>query len=339
MKILQIKEHSKFDNITSEEIIKPLSLDFSCSDNEIKFLKLNPNFETTYFIGIDWLVENKVALVVEPKIEKLDYLKMFMECFNNDLISKDLSRIYKIYFNKKPIELSTSKFELTPLMVIHFLNILNNIVKRGLKKDYIRVENNLQSKVKGKILFNKTLKTNIFKGRKDRNYCNYQEYSNDCIENQILKKALLFVNAYLTKHFQQDKELLHSLNYCLGAFADVSEDVEVKRIKQFKINPLYKEYSEALRLAKMIFQRFSYSITEVVKVRDNKIPPFYIDMSLLFELFVFSKLRKEFGRNILYQSKGRYGYTDFLKIDEKIIIDTKYKLKYDEKTSREPLRR
>jgi 5-methylcytosine-specific restriction enzyme subunit McrC len=328
MQVLQIKEHSRFDNKTIEDIIKPLALDFSCNEGEIKYLKLNSNFETSYFIGIDWLIEKEIALMVAPKINNLDYLKMFMECFNHDEISKDISCIYKIYHNKKAIELKSNTFELTPLIIVHFLNTLINIVKRGLKKDYIKVEDNLQSKIKGKILFNRSLKINNFKGRNDRNFCNYQEYSINCIENQILKKALLFVSSYLKKHFKQDRTLFNSLNYCIGAFSDINEDIDITKIKQFKINPLYKEYSEALRLAKMIFKRFSYSINEINKIDNNKTPPFYIDMSLLFELYVFSKLRKEFGRNILYQSKGRFGNTDFLKTDEKIIIDTKYKPKY-----------
>jgi hypothetical protein len=338
MELLSIKEHSRFDNDTIEKKIKPRNLDFSCNENDVKFLKLNSNYETSYFIGVDWLLESEIAIMVEPKINDLDYLKMFMECFNHEEISKDLNRIYKIHFNKKAVQLNSNKFEITPLLIIHFLNTINQIVKRGLKKDYIRVENNLQSKIKGKIVFNRSLRLNNFKGRKDRNFCSYQEYSIDCIENQILKKALNFVDSYLKKHFKHEQKLLNSLNYCLSAFSGISEIVEISRIKKFKINPLFKEYREALSLAKMIFQRFSYSINEVNKNSENSVPPFHIDMSLLFELFVFSKLRSKYGKVILYQSKGKYGYTDFLKTDEKIIIDAKYKPKYNEEYGIEDIR-
>jgi 5-methylcytosine-specific restriction enzyme subunit McrC len=102
------------------------------------------------------------------------------------------------------------------------------------------------------------------------------------------------------------------------------------KIKQFKINALYKEYAEGLRLAKMVLQKFSYSIVETNTKDSNKIPPFYIDMSLLFELYVYGKLKQEFGNKITYQVQGSYGKVDFLRIDEKLIIDTKYKTYYSE---------
>lgn len=324
MKILKIKEHKTFDS-SDREILKSLSLDFSCGKDEVKFLKLNPNFETSYFIGVDWLKLEHCALVVSPKIEGLNYLEMFMTCFNNSDISQELKKIYKINFDDKPIQLETNPFELTPLIVIHFLNIVREIVKKGLKKDYIRVEDNLQLKIKGKILFSKSLKLNNFRGRTDRNYCNYQEYSVDCFENRLLKKALIFVQTYLNKHFKTQKPLLNTVNYALSAFSDVSDDIEIIKIKQFRINALYKEYAEGLRLAKMVLQKFSYSIIETNKKEDNKVPPFYIDMSLLFELYVYSKLKKAFGKKIIYQAKGNYGNVDFLDIDEKLVIDTSIK--------------
>lgn len=328
MKILQIKEHKTFESEEDREILKSLSLDFSCEKGEVKFLKLNTNFETSYFIGVDWLKSEHCALMVSPKIEGLNYLQMFMTCFNNPEISGELKRIYKINFDDKPIVLETNPFELTPLIVIHFLNVVREIVKKGLKKDYIRIEDNLQSKIKGKIVFSKSLKLNNFKGRTDRNYCNFQEYSIDCFENRLLKKALNFVQFYLNKHYKTQKNLLNTLNYVFSAFSDVSDDIDLNKIKQFKINALYKEYAEGLRLAKMVLQKFSYSIIETNKKDDNKIPPFYIDMSLLFELYVYSKLKQEFEKNIIYQAGGKYGDTDFLKLDEKLIIDTKYKPQY-----------
>lgn len=331
MKVLKIKEHKKFELKEDRETLQSLSLDFSCEKQEVKFLKLDPNFETSYFIGLDWLIPNQCALMVYPKIENLDYLQMFMTCFNNPEICEDLKKIYKIKFGEPPINLETNPFELTPLIVFHFLNVVKDIVKKGLKKDYIRIEDNLQSKVKGKIVFSKSLKLNNFKGRTDRSYCNYQEYSVDCFENRLLKKALVFVRLYLNKHFKQNTELLYTLNYVFSAFADVSDEIDYYKIKNLKINALYKEYGEGLRLAQMVLKKFSYSLTETNEKESKEIPPFYIDMSLLFELYVYSKLKQEFGNQISYQSKGKYGNTDFLKIDEKLIIDSKYKPKYTEK--------
>ncbi|MDR0926657.1 MAG: McrC family protein [Ignavibacteria bacterium] len=68
-------------------------------------------------------------------------------------------------------------------------------------------------------------------------------------------------------------------------------------------------------------------------------------MSKLFELYVYS-LRETYGTTILYQlsdegkrqTHGKYGDVDFLKTDEKLIIDTKYKPKYNEEYKIEDIR-
>jgi 5-methylcytosine-specific restriction enzyme subunit McrC len=39
-------------------------------------------------------------------------------------------------------------------------------------------------------------------------------------------------------------------------------------------------------------------------------------------------LKEEYPKDILYQPHGKYGNVDFLKTDEKLIIDTKYKKTY-----------
>ena len=203
MKLIQIQEFEKIDDRIIEQDIRPLNLIFSKEKNDIKFLNLNSNYKASYYIGLDWLSEKKqLSLLIKPKIDDLDYLKMFMECFKHQEVSKRLPKIYKIYFNKNAITIKSNPFELTPLLIIHFLNRVKEIVKKGLKKDYIRVEENLQSKIKGKVLFNQSLKMNNFKGRFDRNYCNYQEYSINCFENQIVKKTLRFIQVYINKYYK-----------------------------------------------------------------------------------------------------------------------------------------
>ena len=54
-------------------------------------------------------------------------------------------------------------------------------------------------------------------------------------------------------------------------------------------------------------------------------------MSLLYEHYVLGALRKAYGPKILYQAKAATGYPDFLFKDtsQPMILDTKYKLRYD----------
>ena len=121
-------------------------------------------------------------------------------------------------------------------------------------------------------------------------------------------------------------------NKILHAFEDISDNISYPQIKKLKVNSLYKEYVEAIDLAKKIMQKFGYSFANTdnnEKENQKELSPFWIDMSKLFELYVYSLLRDEFKKTIKYQKQGYYGQPDFLDIDNRLIVDTKYKKYYN----------
>ncbi len=296
---------------------------------ELKYLGINKELEANYYVGLSWLIENELAIAITPKIKDVDFLKIFMNCFNCQIASKMIGDIYYIDFNKPKIKFEITLFEITPLLILHFLSLVIKIAQKGLKRNYIQTEGNLKNKIKGKHLINVNSKLNVFKGRIDRNYCRFQDYSIDCIENRIIKKALSFVSSYINYRFKQFNNLIPALNYCLSAFKSVSDNIDNRQIKQIRINPLYRDYKEAIKLSQMILKRFSYSIDETNKETEH-FHPFWINMPLLFEIYVLSLLKTAYSNNIIYQVTGHKNVkVDFMKIDENIIIDAKYKKIYD----------
>ena len=123
-----------------------------------------------------------------------------------------------------------------------------------------------------------------------------------------------------------------TINYCTPAFERVSDEVNLHELKAVKRNSFYKEYQEALKLSKIILKRFGYHISEIDNSTVEKIsvPPFWIDMSKLFELYVLGLLKDKYGDKILFQAQGSYGNPDYLLIDEiePLIIDAKYRPAY-----------
>jgi 5-methylcytosine-specific restriction enzyme subunit McrC len=162
-------------------------------------------------------------------------------------------------------------------------------------------------------------------------FCRFQEYSTNCLENKLLKKTLLFAQRYIAKYLNNYKILSQKTNHFLSVFENISNEISISEIKRIKINSLYREYTEAIDLAKQILRYFGYSLKKIDKDKsvERKMPPFYIDMSILFEIYVYSLLSDCYGEEIIYHSRGTYGEVDFLKKDEKLIIDTKYKKLYD----------
>lgn len=289
--------------------------------------------KTSYFIGACWLEQNQLALQIEPKIQNLDFLKMFLKCFEHPKVSKELSSIYKIDFKQPKISLEGNNFEITPLLIVHFLQVVKAIVKKGLKKGYYPVRKNLNAKVKGKINIANTLKHNVFKAQNHKTICDYQEFGIDCLQNRLLKKALKFVQSYLAKStINTDENLKHTLAYCLAPFALVGDEIDIRTIKLFKNNAFFKEYTQGLNLAKMILKNFAYNLQNAKQQKQT--PPFWIDMSLLFELYVYALLLE--NNKVEFQEKGNYGKVDFL-IDD-MIVDAKYKPQYKNEYDIEDIR-
>lgn len=301
---------------------------------ELKVSQGNVRLHTNYYVGIDWLKKNETAIYVAPKLneetKETDYFKMLFSCMKHPEIAVYSQDLCEIKFDEPYIEINQKQDLITPLLMIRYLQVLKSVVRKGLKKSYYRVEQNLSSKIKGKVLVSKTLKKNILRNRPNKTICNFEVYGIDSIENKILKCALKFVEFYLAKYRQFSDCFLPHLSFCKPAFYEVDDShFDLNLIKKIKINAFFKEYKEALDLAEMIMKRFGYNIREIDK-KVVRVPPFWIDMPKLFELYVLGLLKEQYGSKIHFQAKGNYGEPDFLLIteSEKMVIDTKYKRIY-----------
>lgn len=285
----------------------------------------------SYYIGVDWIPKTKQTLVITPKIESVSYVKMFTHCLNcnNRAVHEAISEIYYIDIDKDFIKIRANDFEITPLLIAHFITLVKNITKNGLKQGYSFEESNISNGIKGKLLFNQQIKQNVCRQRETHNYCRYMVYNTDCKENRLLKKALLYSKRYIELlHESNNTDLFSTLKYDLSCFNSISSDISTQEIRQMHINPLYNGYAEALKIARLIIKRFGYDITSINKDADILVPPFRIDMSKLYEVYVYSKLIEQIP-DIEYQASGKYGEIDFLSKSEKLLIDAKYKLIYN----------
>ena len=149
--------------------------------------------KTSYFVGVDWITDN-VAIQVRPKVEVesdyIDYLKMLTEALKESENTKHLDGLLTIDFNAKPISLEEKEDLLSPFIVAQFLMTLKKAVRKGLRQSYYLVTENLNAKIKGKILIGKNVCKNLSSGNRIDQFCQYQEYGINSEENKILKKAL-----------------------------------------------------------------------------------------------------------------------------------------------------
>jgi 5-methylcytosine-specific restriction enzyme subunit McrC len=303
-----------------------------------KFLGINQDYNASYYIGACWLIKNELAVSVIPKIKNIDFITMFISALevNTAKESDYFSQCYGIMFNEPQIETTEQLNQLTPLLILHYISLLDKLVKRGLKKDYIIKEDNLKSKVKGRIMFSRHLRKNTFQQRYDRTYCQFQEHTENIPENRLLKKALIFaesaINAYpsIKTKIRQSKELSNCFSRLKSVFYNVSDEIEIRQVQKITGNKIFREYKEAIKVAKMILQRFDYSLSNATQ-EQHRTPPFWIDMARLYEMYVYSKLNSAYPNQILFQVAGHcQTAVDYIKKDEKIIMDAKYKPHYED---------
>ena len=303
-----------------------------------------------YYVGALWLVKHHKFVYIEPKMNKkqiaegsssqeewaeIDYLKMLLSITGLD--PKDTQDLIKIYWDEPPITIEQQKDTLTPFLMVQFLLLLKRIVRKGLKKSYYTVEENLNSRIKGKIQLGKHLKQNVFKNKLTAHVCRYQEFGMDSLENRFLKKVLQFIISFKNTHANyfagNDKSICELISYCSPYFELISEEINIENLKKLTTNTFFKEYEEAIRIGKHILKRFSYNITETTQQKVT-IPPFWIDMPKLFELYVYKKLQEQFrGREeVLYHFIADYTELDFLlnTPEYKMVIDAKYKPIYED---------
>ena len=346
MKILNTQEHTFIENEFEKEQLDKFNDSFKKDD--FSYLGIHQEFDgcelklkSHYHIGYRWIDEDSY-IHVAPKNAKggfqADYLKMFLTCLQDPVVSKHLDETYKIFFHEKWIDIGTNKDDITPFLILEFLDIVYKISKKGLKKGYVKVTQNLTSKIKGRILVDETIKQNSFKNRVDKTVCNHQIFTTNTIENQILKTALLQCSRNLYGIENESIAKLLKLNLNFFELVDKKNVVQTD-FTTIRHSPFYKEYKKALHLAQMIFKRFGFSLSSSTKEQENKIPPFYINMPELFERYVEIELRKKYGENLQagYGQKSGNGYIwglrpDFLVKDKKLIIDAKYKYWFEDTT-------
>lgn len=311
--------------------------EINCIEIQRQEDKLNLN--TSYLIGLDYL-NGDLPFMVEPKFEddkkeySIDFYSILFKSLPYVKSNEDISDLYYVDFSKPAIEINQKDDFLTPILVIQFLTYLDKICHSGLQKGYYWIEENLDGKIKGKILIKETMRQNHLNSRFTKTYCRYQEFGINTKENQFLKYTFRFCLNYLDKF--QKLNIINDLESTVGFIKSSLEKVTCNSVFRKEItvnnNPLFASYKNALQIANLILKRSSFNITNTTSTK-IKAYPYWINMSKLFEIHVLKLLRSSFKEGVYYQKKYSGRIPDIvLNLDKyKAIVDVKYK-PYEEKS-------
>ena len=318
----------------SDEYIEQLDLRETYTSMPVEQLALNRGDDgfwwSSYYIGLSEI--NGQHIEVLPKLENLDFMSLFSFALLYQPSSEYFSSCYDINWENE-IFASTELYNiLTPLLVMQYLNILDKLVGKGLKRDYITIEDNLHSKIRGKLRPVSNWRKNELKMKEDYFYCQYQVFSANIPVNRLLKKALdisllLLGNVRSRSSNMTGLAFLSSKMKLIEAFRDIDSNIRLESVRNYKFDKLNMYYSEAIKLANCIIRHQDNALTD--GSGKKKVPLFWIDMSRLYEVYVLGILQTHYPDKILFQVKGSYGtQCDYLHIGEGIVLDAKYKLWY-----------
>lgn len=324
----------------SDEYIDWLDLRETYTTMPVEKLALNRGDDgcwwSSYYIGLSEI--NGQHIEVLPKLENLDFMSLFSFALLYQPSSEYFSSCYDINWENE-IFASTELYNiLTPLLVMQYLNILDKLVGKGLKRDYITIEDNLHSKIRGKLRPISNWRKNELKKKEDYFYCQYQVFSANIPVNRLLKKALdisllLLGNVRSRSSNMTGLAFLSSKMKLIEAFRDIDSNIRLESVRNYKFDKLNMYYSEAIKLANCIIRHQDNALTDGSEKK--KVPLFWIDMSRLYEVYVLGLLQTHYPNQILFQVKGSYDtQCDYLHIGEGIVIDAKYKLWYSSEKER-----
>ena len=205
--------------------------------------------------------------------------------------------LFRIYYDQPLIKLpQDTNIEAEILFALSYINACHSLCKKGLKKSIINNSENLTAKVRGKIDVNKNIKHNTARGRCDRFYCRYLDFTEDTIENRIIKAALLKCQAILKRRFKEETTVRGKLNYCLNSLRRVKTvAIDNGDFNNTSIGGLYSYYKPVIHQARAIMNLnfYSYPTASQDKPRKDVFTiPYAINMETLFEYYSRTELKR-----------------------------------------------
>ena len=239
---------------------------------------------------------------------------------------------YKTFENAN---VRTDNVNLFEIYIRLFLNELYVLSKKGFRAGYVNEEVN-ETFLRGKLLFNEQIRYN--NAHKEKFYVSHDEYNFNRPENRIIKTTL-----NLVRHVSKNEENLKDIRRFLLMFEDIdfSENIDSDFAK-CSTDRLTKDYMPILKLCKVFLKKKGFTIYG----GENNVIALLFPMEKLFEKYIAHEMRRyaKLRGWTLHEQAGGLSLFDnrkfalrpdiLLECDgQKIIVDTKWKRLYNDKSS------
>lgn len=294
-------------------------------------------------------VRNYVGVLQLPTGEQLEILPKIGKSAASDnpgLCPKEESRTALLnmlrhlkqfrHIESSEASVKSQSMPLLEVFIRQFLQSVNQLIKRGLRSEYVQRQDNLHF-MKGKLLTSQQLKHNLVNQHKF--YVEYDEYLPDRPANRLLHSALAKVAGYTQVNSSQ--KLCRELNFAFDGIPlsrDIRQDFAAVRIDRGM-----DYYQQPLAWAKLILE----GLSPLSMKGDAKALSLLFPMEAVFEAYVGRVISKQLVQGYhlkeQVQSKSLVDFGDSrwfkLKPDQviyqqkkgegkeiQLVMDTKWKL-------------
>ena len=260
------------------------------ADNCQNFDELIKFAQASEFLSLGWQfvqAKNYVGVIQLPSGFQLEILPKIYEGGDEiklrRLVVEMICTLKDFKFKKfRDADLDTARLNLYEIFISIYLEMVQDLVKSGLKSSYVVHEENLNV-LKGKLLIKENLRRNF--AHKEKFFVAYDEYSLDRPEHRLTKATLIKIlhttreNFRLARHLLNDFDsITQSINFAKD-FAAVSID---------RTNSSYRTVMEWTK----IFLRGESFTPFAGKSRTMAL---LFDMNKLFEAYVAEHIKKYFS--------------------------------------------
>ena len=271
-------------------------------DNVGRFLKLCSRYGDKLL-----QVRNYVGVLFTPNGEHIEVLPKVAKKTDNSPEAIDESRKLLLMMLKhlgefrhiatQSANVDTLKMPLLEVFIQQFLHSVNQLVKRGLRSDYVKQQDNLGFK-KGKLLVAKQVRYNSV--NKHKFYCEFDDFLQNRPANRLIRAALKKVAAYTRRN--QNQKLLRELDF---TFDGIPASTNVKQdFARVKLDRGMDYYQSPLAWARLILEGFSpLSMKGSADAQSLLFP-----MESVFESYVASMLRRNLADGVTLSTQVKSEY-------------------------------
>ncbi|EGA70248.1 hypothetical protein VISI1226_13491 [Vibrio sinaloensis DSM 21326] len=291
-------------------------------------------------------VQNYAGVIFTPDKTQIEVLPKIGKSFNSECTESDCVRARQTllimlralkgfsHIQTSNANIARQRMPLLEVFIGQFLQSVNTLVKRGLRSDYVRREDNLRF-LKGKLNVSKQVRHNFV--NKQRFYCDYDEFLLDRPVNRLIHSALRKVKKHTRSAANQ--KLLQELEF---VFREVPESRNYKfDFSKIRLDRAMSYYLVPLDWCRLILEGFA---PQTMKGGANAASLLF-PMEKVFEDYVANVLKEQLvvshpkltvstqvtGEYLArYGGRSKFSLRPDLIIKEgstnKVVLDTKWKL-------------